>query len=64
MDYNNESIDKLIINGKSSEIKWDQLFITLPKDQLKVGENIVNIEFSCKYSNDGCGLHSFIDTDG
>lgn len=45
-------------------MKWDGLFITLPKEFLIKGVNNIQIQVDCLYRNDGTGLHSFTDTDG
>jgi aminopeptidase N len=67
LDYLNTSVTKLVMNGKNIEkINWNGLFINLPKGELKApgNDNVIYLEFSCKYVNDGSGLHSFVDTDG
>lgn len=71
LDYSGESISKIYINerlvGKQGELYsnlWNGQFIKLPLQYLQTGRNLVQIEFSSKYSRDGNGLHSFIDTDG
>ncbi|KAL4494534.1 hypothetical protein ABPG72_004436 [Tetrahymena utriculariae] len=72
IDYQGSSIEKVVINkaelGKAGDsyLKqiWNGLFVKLPTHYLNNGRNVVTIVFSNEYSNDGCGLHSFTDTDG
>lgn len=57
LDYYNQELLSLSINEvKQDSIKWDGLFITLPKESLK-DSNVVHAEFKCKYANDGSGFH-------
>lgn len=53
------TISELLINGSPSEIRHENCHLYLLN--LQVGQNTVIITFQNKYTNDGCGLHRFID---
>jgi len=59
-----KSIEKLTINLKTVEPKRNDRFLSLPAEYLVKGENLLEIDFSNDYYNDGNGLHSYVDTDG
>jgi len=69
-DYAGLSVHEITINGTKLETSdsyesiRDRRFLKLPLDNLKQGKNEVKIRYSTLYSNDGMGLHSFVDTDG
>lgn len=62
-------ITGLVINGKllESESGYSHLrkdrHLSIPEEHLKVGINTIEIHFEHRYSRDGNGLHSFVDTD-
>ena len=70
IDCGVQKIRKLSVNGNAIDSKNDyhylrnDRFLNIPPDALKKGANSVDIEFENNYSNDGNGLHSFVDTDG
>mmetsp|Transcript_26778 Transcript_26778/g.23717 ORF Transcript_26778/g.23717 Transcript_26778/m.23717 type:complete len:199 (+) Transcript_26778:35-631(+) len=69
IDWSGSEVSSLSINGNpvASSDNYASMrkgvFFFLPQDQLKVGQNEIIIEFKNNYASDGCGLHSFIDTD-
>jgi len=69
-DYAGTTIHEISINGTklatndNYESIRDRRFLLLPQENLKKGMNEVRIRYSNLYSNDGMGLHSFVDTDG
>ena len=63
IDFHGSSVRKFRINGEKLAPKsffLDQR-IQIPKAQLKVGNNVLNISFKNKYRKTGTGLHSFTD---
>eukprot|EP00331_Platyophrya_macrostoma_P021169 CAMPEP_0176469934 /NCGR_PEP_ID=MMETSP0127-20121128/40167_1 /TAXON_ID=938130 /ORGANISM="Platyophrya macrostoma, Strain WH" /LENGTH=863 /DNA_ID=CAMNT_0017864155 /DNA_START=190 /DNA_END=2781 /DNA_ORIENTATION=+ len=70
IDCGVQKLHKVTVNGNVIDSKNDyhylrnDRFLMIPPDALKQGTNIVDIEFENNYSNDGNGLHSFVDTDG
>ncbi|KAL4510727.1 hypothetical protein ABPG72_004881 [Tetrahymena utriculariae] len=71
IDYSGQYIDKVIVNNQLipqaeqtylNQI-WNGLFLTIPLQYCNNGRNRIAIVFSNQYSNDGNGLHSFIDAD-
>ena len=61
VDLEKAHIKSLIVNGKTIKPNYNQWFITLPSEQLKVGHNSVMVSFTRKYSTIAEGLHRFID---
>jgi len=55
-------IKDLSINGKKSPYRWENSKIYLPEEALKLNaENHVHILFTNTFSNEGKGLHRFVD---
>jgi len=63
IDFSGKSIDSLRINFHTIKaIQWNGSFLKLKRNYLiGNGVNTVEITFHNIYSNDGCGLHSYID---
>lgn len=49
------------VNGVATAASYNGFFITLPGEALATGENRVRIVYSHPYSQDGTGLHRFVD---
>lgn len=69
LNYNGKTLNTLKINGQT--MQQDYLdknlkngFLDLKPENLKIGQNIIEIKFSSEYNTDGNGLHSMLDTDG
>ena len=69
VDYAGTTVNEIIINNQkiATEDSYESLrkkrFLSLPESSLQQGKNIVLIRFTNLYTNDGLGLHSFVDTD-
>lgn len=66
IDYSGTKIQNFVINGKKlgalDNTNYDQISrITIKKNDLKNGANVIEIDFLNKYRTDGTGLHSFTD---
>ena len=61
IDLNEAEILKLEVNGKLAQYSYNKWFITLPANVLVEGKNSVNVLFKRLYSDDGEGLHRFVD---
>ncbi|KAL4479608.1 hypothetical protein ABPG72_004204 [Tetrahymena utriculariae] len=63
IDYSGDKIVGLKINRHPIKIvEWNGKFLKLKYNYLiDNGVNMVEIQFKNKYSNNGCGLHSYID---
>ena len=70
LDFAGTTIHEVVINGTklvttdNYESQRDRRFLKLPENNLKLGQNEVQIRYANLYANDGLGLHSFVDTDG
>lgn len=69
LDFSGQNILTACVNGKNyseEQIKtqWVKGHFALLPDDLKVGENHVEIQFTNLYNNDGNGLHSSVDAKG
>lgn len=53
------TVSELLINGSSAQIRYENCHLYLPN--LHSGQNTVSITFHNNYTNDGCGLHRFVD---
>jgi len=69
IDFAGATLLELVINDQKVESNdnydslRDKRSLSFPESHLKVGRNIVTFKFKNDYANDGCGLHSFVDTD-
>ncbi|WDE05647.1 aminopeptidase N [Thalassomonas viridans] len=61
LDLNEARVTKLVVNGKTVEADYNQWFITLSEQDLRLGRNSVSVSFERKHSTDGEGLHRFKD---
>ena len=65
IDFSGGNVSEVRVNGQAVRVDYNGYFLTLPADTLQQGANLVNIVFEHPYSEDGTGLHRFIDsTDG
>jgi len=62
LDLNKAKINSIRVNGKNSEIDYNQSFITLPATELLKGVNQVSISYNRLHSTNGEGLHRFVDS--
>ena len=61
LDLDQAKITKLVVNGKEVDADYNQWFITLSEQDLKLGRNSVSVSFERKHSTNGEGLHRFKD---
>ena len=61
MDFHGGHIHRLLINEASVKPDYDGHTLTLPRESLHSGGNMVEIEYIHPYSRDGQGLHRFRD---
>lgn len=61
VDFSGGEIDAVEINGAASTVDYNGFFLTLPAAELRAGENVVRIDYRHPYSQDGTGLHRFVD---
>jgi hypothetical protein len=63
LDFKSKDIQKLTINGNVTPLNYDDGFILLDLSKLKIGDNLVSVQYKNKYDNDGSGCCSFVDVD-
>ncbi|WDE14670.1 aminopeptidase N [Thalassomonas haliotis] len=61
LDLDQAKVTKLVVNGEEVSIDYNQWFITLSEQNLKLGRNSVSVSFERKHSTNGEGLHRFED---
>jgi aminopeptidase N len=62
LDFIEGEVESVVINGqKVAEVEYNESWVTLPQNYLKLGGNHVTVAFSHKFSNRGAGLHRFKD---
>ncbi len=61
LDFEGGNVLSLNLNGAPSDYEYNGWFISLPADTLHEGDNLVQIQFERRYTNDGAGLHYFRD---
>lgn len=61
MDFYGSKISNLIINDVQVDSKAAFKNGTIVLSELKLGPNIVTMNFLNQYRNDGFGFHSFVD---
>ncbi len=61
VDFSGGSISAMRVNGRPREPHYNGLFITFPATLLEAGRNVIEIEFSHPYGNNGIGLDRFRD---
>ncbi len=63
IDFDSGDIHQISINGTPASWRYDKWFIVLSPEQFSHGKNIIAIEFSRPYSQDGDGLYQYRDAD-
>jgi aminopeptidase N len=61
VDFREGSILKVSANGDDIAPNYNGFFLTVPKNKLKVGTNLISIDFKHPYSKSGSGLYRFKD---
>jgi aminopeptidase N len=62
LEFRDGAVLDMVINGNLvSDYQKGEIFVQLPKRYLKLGLNVVEMNFEQKYSTDGVGLHRFED---
>ncbi|MFZ4713332.1 MAG: aminopeptidase N [Bacteriovoracaceae bacterium] len=62
IDFYQGKIQNLLVNGiKLTKHSYNNYFLSIPREYLKAGENIVLIEFEKEYSKNGSGFYKFTD---
>ena len=61
IDLGQGTVHSITKNGMSVPFSYDRWFISIPATELAAGRNTLVISYSHPYSNDGSGLHRFID---
>ena len=62
IDFTGGNVSEIRVNGQPVRVDYNGFFVTLPADTLQHGINSVTVAFEHPYSEDGTGLHRFIDT--
>ncbi len=61
IDFGGGDLRSVVVNGQATEVAYNDFFLRIPGDVLRTGANQINIEFAHDYSQDGTGLHRFLD---
>ena len=61
LDFGGGTVRDLRVNGTPVPVAYNGFFLTLPAEALRTGENTVFVAYEHSYSEDGTGLHRFID---
>jgi aminopeptidase N len=61
IDFDQGTVEKLLVNGSKLDYEYNGFFISLPAAALRAGRNRVEIAFSRPYSMDGSGFYRFED---
>lgn len=65
IDFAGGNVSEVRVNDQAVRVDYNGFFLTLPADTLQRGVNSVKVVFEHPYSEDGTGLHQFVDaTDG
>lgn len=64
LDFARGTVQKLLVNAKPvKEIRYNGFYLPLRANLLKEGVNFVEVEFTHPYSNNGTGLHKYVDVE-
>jgi aminopeptidase N len=63
IDFKGSKVESLIVNGESIAVNVVDGFILIDVSKIKVGANVVGVQYSNSYNNDGSGCVSFTDVD-
>ncbi|HWM28852.1 MAG TPA: aminopeptidase N, partial [Woeseiaceae bacterium] len=61
LDFGGGTVQDLQVNGTPVPVAYNGFFLTLPAQALQTGENSVFVSYEHNYSEDGTGLHRFVD---
>lgn len=61
LDFGGGSVRELRVNGETLPADYNGYFLTLPAEALREGQNTVFVAYQHPYSEDGTGLHRFVD---
>jgi aminopeptidase N len=61
VDFSGGSVDRITVNGRDVEPDYNDFFITVSGEDLRVGSNVIEIGYTQKYGTAGYGLSRFID---
>ena len=61
LDFGGGTVRDLRVNGTPVQVTYNGLFLTLPAEALRAGENSVLVTYEHDYGEDGTGLHRFVD---
>jgi aminopeptidase N len=61
LDFGGGTVRELRVNGRPVPVTYNGFFLTLPAEALQTGENSVLVTYEHDYSEDGTGLHRFVD---
>ena len=61
LDYVGGEAERVIVNNMPIGIEYAGNFISIPPENLEAGQNIIRIQFSHYYSDNGSGLYRYID---
>jgi aminopeptidase N len=61
LDFGGGTVRDLRVNGTPVPVVYNGFFLTLPAQALQTGENSVFVTYEHDYSEDGTGLHRFVD---
>jgi len=62
IDFSGGNVSEIRVNDQPIRVKYNGFFVTLPAEALQQGRNVVTVVFEHPYSEDGTGLHRFVDT--
>lgn len=61
IDFGGGKVQNVLLNGTQETVSYNGFFISLPATGLQSGPNTATIRFTHPYSEDGTGLHRFVD---
>ena len=62
IDFSGGNVSEVRVNDQPIRVDYNGFFVTLPAETLQQGLNSVTVVFEHPYSEDGTGLHRFVDT--
>jgi aminopeptidase N len=62
IDFSGGNVSEVRVNKRPIRVDYNGFFVTLPAETLQQGRNSVTVVFEHPYSEDGTGLHRFVDT--
>jgi aminopeptidase N len=61
LEFKDGKVESVRVNGNEAKIEYDGFRIYIPQNLMKDGKNSVQVGYTAKYSNNGSGLHKFVD---